>query len=174
MRKKKMTVSKKIKEHWDLVEKAKALAKESHEGLTDKHGYPYFEHLERVAVLVTRFATAVESVTPSGPETSEIDLYVAAAYLHDIIEDTLVTEGDLRLEFRHDELIEAVKLLTRGEGVAYSDYVVSIKNSCFTSGAIARVVKLADLFDHLMGPTPCPESLVSRYEKSLYVLYGTK
>ena len=168
MRKQKMTVSKKIKEHWDLVEKAKALAKESHEGLTDKYGNPYFEHLERVADRVRGM-----EFTCVG-ETSEIDLYVAAAYLHDIIEDTEITEGDLRLEFRHDELIEAVKLLTRGEGVAYSDYVASIKNSCFTSGAIARVVKLADLFDHLMGPTPCPESLVSRYEKSIYVLYGTK
>jgi (p)ppGpp synthase/HD superfamily hydrolase len=165
-----MTVSEKIKEPLDLVERAKALAKESHEGLTDKHGYPYFEHLERVAVLVTRFATAVESVTPSGPESSEIDLYVAAAYLHDIIEDTEVTEGDLRIEFRHDELIEVVKILTRGEGVVYSDYIMSIKKSTGKIGEIARVVKLADLFDHLMGPHPCPESLVSRYEKSIYTL----
>ena len=124
-----MTLSEKIKEPLDLVERAKALAKESHEGLTDKHGYPYFEHLERVAVLVTRFATAVESVTPSGPETSEIDIYVAAAYLHDIIEDTEVTEGDLRIEFRHDELIEVVKILTREEGGVYSDYIMSIKKS---------------------------------------------
>jgi (p)ppGpp synthase/HD superfamily hydrolase len=169
-----MTVSEKIKEPLDLVERAKALAKESHEGLTDKHGYPYFEHLERVAVLVTRFATAVESVTPSGPESSEIDLYVAAAYLHDIIEDTEVTEGDLRIEFRHDELIEVVKILTRGEGVVYSDYIMSIKKSTGKIGEIARVVKLADLFDHLMGPYPCPESLVSRYEKSIYTLSGTK
>jgi (p)ppGpp synthase/HD superfamily hydrolase len=169
-----MTVSEKIKEPLDLVERAKALAKESHEGLTDKHGYPYFEHLERVAVLVTRFATAVESVTPSGPETSEIDIYVAAAYLHDIIEDTEVTEGDLRIEFRHDELIEVVKILTRGEGVVYSDYIMSIKKSTGKIGEIARVVKLADLFDHLMGPYPCPESLVSRYEKSIYTLSGTK
>ena len=169
-----MTVSEKIKEPLDLVERAKALAKESHEGLTDKHGYPYFEHLERVAVLVTRFATAVESVTPSGPESSEIDLYVAAAYLHDIIEDTEVTEGDLRIEFRHDELIEVVKILTRGEGVVYSDYIMSIKKSTGKIGEIARVVKLADLFDHLMGPHPCPESLVSRYEKSIYTLSGTK
>jgi (p)ppGpp synthase/HD superfamily hydrolase len=169
-----MTVSEKIKEPLDLVERAKALAKESHEGLTDKHGYPYFEHLERVAVLVTRFATAVESVTPSGPESSEIDIYVAAAYLHDIIEDTEVTEGDLRIEFRHDELIEVVKILTRGEGVVYSDYIMSIKKSTGKIGEIARVVKLADLFDHLMGPYPCPESLVSRDEKSIYTLSGTK
>ena len=169
-----MTLSEKIKEPLDLVERAKALAKESHEGLTDKHGYPYFEHLERVAVLVTRFATAVESVTPSGPETSEIDIYVAAAYLHDIIEDTEVTEGDLRIEFRHDELIEVVKILTREEGGVYSDYIMSIKKSTGKIGEIARVVKLADLFDHLMGPYPCPESLVSRYEKSIYTLSGTK
>ena len=163
-----MTVSKKIKEHWDLVEKAKALAKESHEGLTDKYGNPYFEHLERVADRVRGM-----EFTCVG-ETSEIDLYVAAAYLHDIIEDTLVTEGDLRLEFRHDELIEVVKILTRGEGVVYSDYIMSIKKSTGKIGEIARVVKLADLFDHLMGPHPCPESLVSRYEKSIYTLSGTK
>ena len=35
---------------------------------------------------------------------------------------------------------------------------------------LIEVVKLADLFDHLMGPTPCPANLVKRYEKSLYSL----
>ena len=81
----------------------------------------------------------------------------------------------ISIEFsEHVEMVEAVVLLSRPKGVAYSDYVMGIKNSVFTAGAIARVVKLADLFDHLMGPTPCPESLVGRYEKSLYMLYGAK
>ena len=159
----------KVKEHWDLVEKARALAAEKHHGMTDKYGNPYFEHLHRVAERVK----AMEFTCVG--ETSEIDFYVAAAYLHDVIEDTEVMEGELIDMFpEHVEMVEAVVLLSREKGVAYSDYVMGIKNSVFTSGAIARVVKLADLFDHLMGPTPCPKSLVSRYEKSLYMLYGAK
>ena len=35
---------------------------------------------------------------------------------------------------------------------------------------IARLVKLADILDHLQGPTPCPPELIKRYEKSLYRL----
>ena len=38
------------------------------------------------------------------------------------------------------------------------------------AGKIARVVKLADLLDHVSGPTPCPPNLKKRYEKSLYRL----
>ena len=163
-----MTVSVKKKER-ELVAKAREFAHTHHAGMVDKYGNPYFEHLHRVAERVREM-----EFTCVG-ETSEIDLYVAAAYLHDVIEDTEVTEGILLAEFsEHVEMVEAVVLLSRPKGVAYSDYVMGIKNSVFTAGAIARVVKLADLFDHLMGPTPCPESLVGRYEKSLYMLYGAK
>ena len=150
----------------DIVKEAKELAKKLHEGMTDKYGNPYFEHLERVADRVRDMEYNMVD------ETSEINLYIAVAYLHDVIEDTDHLIGDLIDEFG-ETVAEAVKLLTRDKEETYADYVVGIKNSVFLEGKIARVVKLADLFDHLMGPTPCPPHLIKRYEKSLYTLIGS-
>ena len=149
----------------DIVKDAKELAEKLHEGMTDKYGNPYFEHLERVANRVREMEYDMVD------ETSEINLYIAAAYLHDVIEDTDYLIGDIIDKFG-ETIAEAVKLLTRGEKETYADYVIGIKNSVFLEGKIARVVKLADLFDHLMGPTICPANLVKRYEKSLYSLMG--
>ena len=150
----------------DIVKAAKELAKKLHDGMTDKYGNPYFYHLERVANRVREMEYNMVD------ETSEINLYLVAAYLHDVIEDTDYLIGDLIDEFG-ETIAEAVKLLTRNKEETYADYVVGIKNSVFLEGKIARVVKLADLFDHLMGPTPCPPHLIKRYEKSLYTLIGS-
>ena len=150
----------------DIVKDAKELAKKLHEGMTDKYGNPYFYHLERVANRVRDMEYNMVD------ETSEINLYIVAAYLHDVIEDTDYLIGDLIDEFG-ETVAEAVKLLTRDKEETYANYVVGIKNSVFLEGKIARVVKLADLFDHLMGPTPCPPHLIKRYEKSLYTLIGS-
>ena len=149
----------------DMVKDAKELALKMHEGMTDKYGNPYFEHLERVANRVRDMEYDMVD------ETSEINLYIAAAYLHDVIEDTDYRIADIMDKFG-ETIAEAVKLLTRGEEETYADYVVGIKKSVYLEGKIARVVKMADLLDHLMGPTPCPPNLVKRYEKSLYSLMG--
>ena len=149
----------------DMVKDAKELAKKLHEGMTDKYGNPYFYHLERVANRVRDMEYDMVD------ETSEINLYITAAYLHDVIEDTDYLIGDIIDKFG-ETIAEAVKLLTRGDEETYADYVIGIKKSVFLEGKIARVVKMADLLDHLMGPTPCPPNLVKRYEKSLYSLMG--
>ena len=154
-----------------MVEKAMDLASNYHRGMTDKYGNPYFEHLDRVADRVR------EMEYDFVDETSEIDLYVATAYLHDIIEDTKFGNDTDVLAYRvifHIAVMEAVELLSREPGTTYADYVTKIKLAPDVGGKIARVVKLADLFDHLMGPTPCPPNLIKRYEKSLYSLYGRK
>ena len=154
----------------DIVKDAKELAKKLHEGMTDKYGNPYFYHLERVANRVREMEYNMVD------ETSEINLYIAAAYLHDVIEDTEMELWEIESKFGKDIAV-AIDLLTRKEGVTYSEYVERIrrdaKSDVIKSGKIARVVKLADLFDHLMGPTPCPPHLIKRYEKSLYTLIGS-
>ena len=150
----------------DIVKDAKELAKKLHKGMTDKYGIPYFYHLERVANRVRDMEYNMVD------ETSEINLYIAVAYLHDVIEDTDYLIGDLIDEYG-ETVAEAVKLLTRDKEETYADYIIGIKNSVFLEGKIARVVKLVDLFDHLMGPTPCPPHLIKRYEKSLYTLIGS-
>ena len=164
-----MAVSKEV----SLVEKAKSLAKEKHEGMTDKYGNPYIEHLERVASRVR------EMEYDFVDETSEIELYVATAYLHDIVEDTNITREELSAAFG-EVVIAAIFKLTRDKGMTYAAYIDRIVEPLppifdlnpFESLVIkiAKVVKLADLLDHVSGPTACPPSLKKRYEKSLYRL----
>ena len=151
-----------------MIEKAKKIAAEYHKGMVDKYGNPYMEHLDRVADRVR------EMEYDFVDETSEIELYVATAYLHDIIEDTDCTREDLVALFP-ESVVEAIFRLTREEGMTYAEYIERILSRWLVrrlalAGKIARVVKLADLLDHLAGPTPCPPNLVKRYEKSLYRL----
>ena len=149
-----------------IIEKAKKIAAEYHKGMVDKYGNPYMEHLERVADRVR------EMEYDFVDETSEIEMYVATAYLHDIIEDTDCTREDLVALFP-EAVVEAIFRLTREEGMTYAEYIERILSRDIIptlAGKIARVVKLADLLDHLAGPTPCPPNLIKRYEKSLYRL----
>ena len=149
-----------------MIEKAQSLAAECHDGMVDKYGNPYMEHLERVADRVR------EMEYDFVDETSEIKGYVATAYLHDIVEDTKNTRAELVEAFPVD-VVTAIYKLTRKKGMTYAEYIeelMSRGNALTLSGKIARVVKLADLLDHVSGPTPCPPDLKKRYEKSLYRL----
>ena len=149
-----------------MIEKAQSLAAECHDGMVDKYGNPYMEHLERVADRVR------EMEYDFVDETSEIEMYVATAYLHDIVEDTDIPRGGLLRAFPAD-VVTAIFKLTRKKGMTYAEYIeelMSRGNALTLSGKIARVVKLADLLDHVSGPTPCPPDLKKRYEKSLYRL----
>jgi len=154
-----------------IVEKARIRARRMHEGQKDKYGNPYFEHLERVAKRVR------EMEYDFIDDTSDIELYIAAAYLHDVVEDTDAEIDDL-YSFG-PEVSTGVHLLTRPKGIKYADYIDQIVSppkyediypQTDVGGKIARVVKLADILDHLQGPTPCPPELIKRYEKSLYRL----
>ena len=153
-----------------MIEKARWVAAECHDGMVDKYGNPYMEHLERVADRVR------EMEYDFVDETSEIELYVATAYLHDIVEDTKITRDILVQAFPVD-VVTAIFKLTRKKGMTYAEYIEELMSGDWQSfgnldlaGKIARVVKLADLLDHVSGPTPCPPNLKKRYEKSLYRL----
>ena len=151
-----------------MIENARALAAECHSDLTDKYGNPYMEHLERVADRVR------EMEYDFVDETSEIEMYVATAYLHDIVEDTDITREILVQAFPVD-VVTAIFKLTRKKGMTYAEYIEELISGDLAwttglAGKIARVVKLADLLDHVSGPTPCPPNLKKRYEKSLYRL----
>ena len=148
-----------------MIEKARWLAAEYHDGMTDKYGNPYMEHLERVADRVW------EMEYDFVDETSDINMYVATAYLHDIVEDTAITRDILVQAFPAD-VVTAIYRLTREIGMTYAAYIEGLMpgNLGFKPGKIARVVKLADLLDHVSGPPPCPPDLKKRYEKSLYRL----
>ena len=65
-----------------------------------------------------------------------------AALLHDVLEDSNMTEKDLS-DFP-EEVIKALKLLTHDNRIAYDVYIKHLK-----SNAIAKTVKIADLKHNL-------------------------
>ena len=64
--------------------------------------------------------------------------YITVALLHDILEDTEVTEQTLYTLFDSD-IVEAVKLLTKTKDVTRQEYLNNIKNN-----PLALFVKVAD------------------------------
>lgn len=108
-----------------IASKALKLALDAHEGQVDKAGVDYANH----------FVTVGEFVK----EVTDNEQILAVAYLHDILEDTDVTEKDLEKLFS-DEIIGAVKALTKEKYEYYQYYLERVK-----ANEWARIVKLADL-----------------------------
>lgn len=105
----------------DMTKKAMKLAYKAHEGQEDKSGIPYVFHPLYVA------------------ERMEDELSATVALLHDVLEDTSVTLGDLEAEGFPEEALTALKLLTRANA-PYLDYIRKLKDN-----PVARKVKLVDL-----------------------------
>ncbi|MDD7268045.1 MAG: HD domain-containing protein [Lachnospiraceae bacterium] len=99
-----------------------AVAAAAHAGQTDKAGHPYIEHPVAVASML---------------ETPEQKI---VALLHDVLEDTDMTEEDLRDYGFPASVIEAVCLLTREPQQDYIAYIEKLRHN-----ELARAVKLADL-----------------------------
>lgn len=95
---------------------------EAHKDQLDKSGLPYVFHPFHLAEQMTDEETC------------------AVALLHDVVEDTDITLGDLEKLGFGEKILEAISLMTHREGVDYMDYVAKIKTN-----PIARAVKLADL-----------------------------
>ena len=114
------------------VERAGRLAVAAHAGQVDKAGNPYWTHPERVA-------RRVRELYPGAPDAA-----VATAWLHDVVEDTGVTEAELRDVFPA-EVVDAVVALTRRPDVDADDYYANIR----AAGGIALMAKHADIMDNL-------------------------
>lgn len=132
---------------------AASLSRYAHRGQVDRAGMPYYLHPAAVAEAV------------SGNDLKII------AYLHDVLEDTTVTEDSLRNLFG-DELINIVILMTRSSEEPYMDYIRRIK-----SDPSATAVKIADLrhnMDLSRLPVVEPADLARRekYVKALEFLQG--
>ena len=109
----------------ETVAAARLIARLAHRGQVDKAGNDYFAHPEAVAAMLDT------------PEEKVV------GYLHDTVEDTEVTVGEIRGIFG-DRIADAVALLTHADGVPYMDYVKEIGKD-----PLARRVKLADLTNNM-------------------------
>lgn len=85
-------------EQKSLVELAKATAVRAHEGQVDKLGAAYIGHPARVAGHARALGGSPEAI--------------AAAWLHDVIEDCEVSAEDLRNSGIPETVIETVQLLS--------------------------------------------------------------
>jgi hypothetical protein len=118
------------------IEIAKAIATLAHRGQTDKAGEPYIEHPRRVAKSV---ADKFQS-----EESRFYEQYVAAAWLHDVLEDSEFTTSDLENAGIEQRIIKAVLRLTHEANESRDDYYERVKGDY-----ISRGVKLADIHDNL-------------------------
>ncbi len=113
----------------EFLDVAYSIARDAHEGQVDKSGQPYIEHPYEVAGLVAE-------TCPKGLEPT----YMAAAVLHDVIEDSDWTLEMLGQSGIPADVIEAVEALTHRKGETRLAYYERVK-----ANPIALVVKRADV-----------------------------
>lgn len=117
-----MTIEQKM-----LMQTAIGIVKLHHMGQKDLAGRPYIDHVMRVA----------RRVAKQGADA------MIVALLHDILEDSKVTQAELKILFPA-EIVEAVSSLTHLKGERYKDYIKNIAQN-----PLAKVVKIADLEDNM-------------------------
>lgn len=135
----------------NIVQVADLVAYMAHRGQVDKIGADYICHPRMVASFV------------------EGEKAKAVALLHDVLEDTYLTEGDLRPVFG-DEITDAVLILTRDEQEDYFDYIRRVKKH-----PLAKQVKLADLRHNtdrsrILNPGEKDFARWKKYEKAIQML----
>jgi (p)ppGpp synthase/HD superfamily hydrolase len=143
------------------LEHAIQFAVMAHAGQVDKIGRAYVLHPLRVMV----------GVSVHGDET------MAAAVLHDVIEDTPWTADELLREGFSASVVEAVQLLSRPSQGApnrptYKEFIRRIKDS---GNTIAFAVKVQDIFDNLGRLHELPpeeQTIARRYQDALTILRG--
>ncbi len=139
----------------DLIALADSIAVEAHRGQTDKLGVDYIAHPRSVSRRVGQ----------------DDHIAVAAALLHDVVEDSGISATDLADRGVPAAVIEVVELLTRDKAVPDADYYAAIKVH-----PTALVVKLADLADNTdlarfeQLPEALQQKLTAKYEKAYRAL----
>jgi len=103
-----------------------ALAAEAHAGQTDKAGAPYVLHFLRV--MQAQVSTEARM----------------AGVLHDLVEDTSYTFDDLVEMDYPDNVVEALRHVTKRDGESYQEFAERAGRH-----PIARQVKIADLEDNM-------------------------
>ena len=114
----------KLKSSNDLLLKTLELVIKLFEGKTDKAGLPYYNHLLKVYANVDNYDEKI------------------IALLHDVVEDSEVTFADLKVYGYPENILEALRVLTKKKGEYYPDYIERIIDS---NNIQALNVKLADL-----------------------------
>lgn len=135
-----------------LTKKAMKISFDAHKNQKDKGGVPYVYHPFYIALQMPNEYT------------------ICTALLHDVIEDSHITEKYLITQGFPKEIVDAVSLLTHHKNTPYFDYIEKIKNN-----PIAKIVKIADLkHNSLLSRIDNVDSKtlkrIEKYQKALKIL----
>lgn len=113
----------------------------AHLGQVDGQGKPYVGHPYRVARMVGDISSFL------GEPLLNNRVAKIVAILHDVVEDSGISFDNIREDLNFgDDVIDALRLLTRQSNETYSDFIDRI----VVSGNIyAIIVKIADIVDNL-------------------------
>ena len=136
----------------NIVDKALEIAIKAHKGQRDLAGVDYIEHPKAVANLVNS------------------DEEKAVAYLHDVLEDTYITEKDLLQMGIPNNIVLAVKVLTKEKNEPYTKYIERVKEN-----KLASTVKIADLqhnmnLSRIANPSKRDYERLEKYNRALTFL----
>ncbi len=137
-----------------MVAKARELATKAHKGQTRWGGEPFIVHPAGV-VKRLRKKEIVDRGTYRYPGslhrdedvvyTKELkEPFYIVGWLHDVVEDTKITLGDLLDEGFSYDIIRSVDAITKRNDEGYVDYIIRVKED-FT----ARQVKISDIGHNL-------------------------
>ena len=127
----------------ERYEKALAFATLKHEGQTRKEGIPYITHPMAVAQMLAQQGYNEE--------------YQLAGLFHDLLEDTDATEDEI-ITLAGENVLTAVKLVTKTKGYNMADYMVKILEN-----PMAKAVKIADRLHNLRCAVNANEAFRRKY-----------
>ncbi len=144
-----------------LVEKAYETAKKAHDGYKRYSGEPYIEHVAAVALKLSEMGM--------GPRT------IAAALLHDTIEDTDLSPEDIRNEFG-EEILFLVEGVTKLSSVRYygtDRHNESLRKLFVATSQDIRVliIKLVDRLHNMQTLEHVPEEKRLRIARETLEIY---
>ena len=137
------------------VGRARRIAEHALRGSLEPTGTPVIFHVRRVAKASPVFARSV-------------------AWLHDVFEDSSVSEEELLASGLTDEELRALRLLTRDRGSRsvkhYLSHIALIARSSGSAGEMARAVKRLDLADRQRHPNRRADGWHPPYQVALALL----
>lgn len=141
------------KDYWYVYVHCHGIAEEAHKGQKRYFSNEdYITHPRRVAAQV--------ALRYDDPDV------LAAALLHDVMEDTTMTSGDLLARGVRQSTINILLPLTHFEDQSYENYITQVING----GLIPIVIKQADICDNLSTIPLDRNKLVDRYVQALLSL----
>lgn len=162
-----------------MIQEAKELAEQFHAKDTRADGRPYIVHPELVANLTTHFLQTVYFYEVSLAFHKEI---IAAAWLHDVIEDHSDVINLDYIEVLFGKSVRGiVALLSNRDHEYYLDYLLSLTNTGTFVGISALIIKRADIIANYYDAVNFPSKnkhqmkhLRNKSEMAYYILFGEK